>query len=244
MISKQHIGPYWRLAVMRHFVRFWPGQRVLDAGCSDGFVSRELAKMGCDVLGIDVATEVIEENTRRCAGQTGLRFAAIPIERLTPAQLSTFDTIISLDVLMHLDDPESGLRALRGLVRPGGLLYMTIVLGDYAGCRWATAGEVRDACRRSGWLVDTVRSIYYSPSVELANRIQRLLFSVDNSRRGSGPVVNDFSKTRAFALSRKYHVLLKAYWIPAIMLRLLAGIDRVPFVSGKSNTIAVLARPQ
>ncbi|GEM_PF-1966670 len=244
MISRLHIGPYWRWAVLRRFLPLRPGQRVLDAGCSDGYVSQELAKSGCDVLGIDVAAKVIEQNNRRCAGERHQRFLSIPIERLTPEQVSTFDAIVSLDVLMHLDDPEAGLRALRRLIRPDGSLYMTIVLGEYAGCRWATAEEVQAACRRSGWRIDKMQKIYYSPSFDLANRIQRAFFSIGYSRRRSGPVVDDFSKTRAFAVSRKYIMLLRAYWIPAIMLRLLAGADAVPFIQGKSNTIAVRAHPR
>lgn len=244
MISRLHIGSYWRWTVLKRFLQLGPGLRVLDAGCSDGYVSQELAKVGCNVLGVDVATEVIERNIRRCMGDPHQRFLAVPIERLTPGQVGTFDIIVSIDVLMHLKDPEAALMAMRRLIRSGGLLYITIVLGGYTDCRWTTEAEVREACQRSGWGIDVIQKIYYSPSFDLANRIQRAIFSIGFNRKRSGPVVNNFSQTRAFAIGSKHRMLLRAYWIPAIMLRLLAMADSIPFITRKGDTIALRAYPR
>ncbi|MCP9928044.1 bifunctional 2-polyprenyl-6-hydroxyphenol methylase/3-demethylubiquinol 3-O-methyltransferase UbiG [Cyanobium sp. CH-040] len=113
--------------------------RILDAGCGTGVSTDYLCHLnpGSTVLAVDIsagALEVARERTRRSG-------AAALVEDLRIEQRSLldlagegpFDYINSVGVLHHLREPQAGLRALAGLLRPGGLLHLFL----YAdGGRW------------------------------------------------------------------------------------------------------------
>jgi SAM-dependent methyltransferase len=113
--------------------------RILDAGCGTGVSTDYLCHLnpGSAVLAVDIsagALEVARQRTRRSA-------AAAQVEELRIEQRSLldlageghFDYINSVGVLHHLREPEQGLVALAGLLRPGGLVHLFL----YAdGGRW------------------------------------------------------------------------------------------------------------
>jgi SAM-dependent methyltransferase len=116
--------------------RHW---RILDAGCGTGVSTDYLCHLnpGSAVLAVDIsagALEVARQRTRRSG-------AAAQVEELRIEQRSLldlagegpFDYINSVGVLHHLREPEQGLGALAGLLRPGGLVHLFL----YAdGGRW------------------------------------------------------------------------------------------------------------
>lgn len=113
--------------------------RILDAGCGTGVSTDYLCHLnpGSAVLAVDIsagALEVARQRTRRSA-------AAAQVDELRIEQRSLldlagegpFDYINSVGVLHHLREPEQGLGALAGLLRPGGLVHLFL----YAdGGRW------------------------------------------------------------------------------------------------------------
>jgi len=113
--------------------------RILDAGCGTGVSTDYLCHLnpGSAVLAVDIsagALEVARQRTRRSG-------AAAQVEELRIEQRSLldlagegpFDYINSVGVLHHLREPEQGLVALAGLLRPGGLVHLFL----YAdGGRW------------------------------------------------------------------------------------------------------------
>ena len=113
--------------------------RSLDAGCGTGVSTDYLCHLnpGSAVLAVDIsagALEVARQRTRRSG-------AAAQVEELRIEQRSLldlagegpFDYINSVGVLHHLREPEQGLGALAGLLRPGGLVHLFL----YAdGGRW------------------------------------------------------------------------------------------------------------
>lgn len=113
---------------------------VLDAGCGKGWFSRELAKFGHRVDGID-ASEAAVERCRHRGG--GPRFFHCALSRWRNTWL--YDTVISVDVLFHiLDDDEwaASVRNLASLVRLGGRLVLSDwgadgdhIYGAYQACR-------------------------------------------------------------------------------------------------------------
>jgi glycosyltransferase involved in cell wall biosynthesis len=75
-----------------------PGAHVLDIGCGAGHIGRELEKRRCQVTGVDIATEE-EENSLQKFSKIDLNREAIPFPP------DSFDFILILDVLEHLDPP-------------------------------------------------------------------------------------------------------------------------------------------
>jgi SAM-dependent methyltransferase/uncharacterized protein YbaR (Trm112 family) len=98
----------------------WEGLRVLDAGCGMGRWLHFARRAGADVVGMDVSPAIDVAAQREGADfvQSDLRYPPFP-----PA---SFDMVYSLGVVHHLEDPMEGLRALAGLVRPGGELRLYV----------------------------------------------------------------------------------------------------------------------
>lgn len=94
---------------------------VLDVGCGAGFLTFSLAALGHTVTGLDVSPGMLRicraEAARR--GVSGLRLVEGAAEQ-PPADLGSFDVVISRDLLWTLHRPENALNAWFDLVRPGG----------------------------------------------------------------------------------------------------------------------------
>jgi SAM-dependent methyltransferase len=93
-----------------------PGARVLDVGAGPGKVVAALAEAGYDARGI-------EPSVRSAARAQA---AALPVERRALAEHDDegLDAVVMWHVLEHLDDPAQALEAVRGWLRPGGLLLV------------------------------------------------------------------------------------------------------------------------
>jgi 2-polyprenyl-6-hydroxyphenyl methylase / 3-demethylubiquinone-9 3-methyltransferase len=100
------------------------GQRVLDAGCGGGLVSKGLAAAGASVVGVDISVPSLEVAGRAVRG--GFHPVAGALERL-PFADGSFDAIVAADVLEHLPDLPAAVAELARLLAPGGrLLFDTI----------------------------------------------------------------------------------------------------------------------
>jgi 2-polyprenyl-6-hydroxyphenyl methylase/3-demethylubiquinone-9 3-methyltransferase len=99
------------------------GVRVLDVGCGAGLAAEALARRGFDVLGIDAATDVIAI-AKAHAGPDGPRYEVAVAEDLLARGLR-FPVITALEVIEHVPNPAAFIRALVGLLDPGGLLFLS-----------------------------------------------------------------------------------------------------------------------
>ena len=95
------------------------GSRILDVGCGTGATTRVLRRFG-SVVGFDVGAEAL-----RRARARGLPVARASAARL-PARPASFDLVVALDVLEHLDDDVAAAREMLGALRPGGQLLVTV----------------------------------------------------------------------------------------------------------------------
>jgi len=96
-----------------------PGARVLDVGCGEGILTRELAARAGSVLGIDVDAASIER-ARATTTERNVDYVCADVMR-HPLAVANFDAVVSVATLHHLGT-EAGLMRLSELVRPGGVL--------------------------------------------------------------------------------------------------------------------------
>lgn len=97
------------------------GLKVLDVGCGGGILAEGMAAQGAQVLGIDMAGAALEV-ARLHSLETGveLEYRQVTVESLAAEQPGQFDLVTCLEMLEHVPDPASVIRACATLVKPGG----------------------------------------------------------------------------------------------------------------------------
>lgn len=103
-----------------------PEWRVLEIGCSSGWLSLEMARRGAHVEGIDVATEAIRLAQAYAAehpprGSVCYRVADINYEPLPTAH---YDLVVAIGVLHHLAEVRAVLERVRAALKPSGMLFI------------------------------------------------------------------------------------------------------------------------
>ena len=104
------------------------GARVLDLGCGGGLLSEALAREGADVVGIDLASDVLAVASLHLheSGQS-VDYRETSAEALAAAEPASFDAICCMEMLEHVPDPASVMRACATLLKPGGRLFASTI---------------------------------------------------------------------------------------------------------------------
>src|ERR1700674_2750874 len=102
------------------------GLKVLDLGCGDGTTALPAAKLGADVLGVDIARNLVEAGNRRAQdeGLTNLRFQEGDATDLAGLQDKTFDLVVSIFGAMFAPRPFDVAKEMVRVTRPGGRIIM------------------------------------------------------------------------------------------------------------------------
>lgn len=100
------------------------GKQVLDVGCGGGILAEGMAKLGAEVTGIDMGRAPLAI-ARRHLGISGLNvsYHRTTAEALATAEPNRFDIVTCMELLEHVPDPLSIVRACRQLVKPGGDVF-------------------------------------------------------------------------------------------------------------------------
>ena len=104
------------------------GKRILDVGCGGGILAEALALEGADVMGIDLAEASLEVAKLHLL-ESGLDVAyrMIPVEELAETETESFDVVTCLEMLEHVPDPSSIIRACSALVKPEGKVFFSTI---------------------------------------------------------------------------------------------------------------------
>jgi SAM-dependent methyltransferase len=107
------------LCITRHL-------KVLDLGCGDGTTALPAARLGADVLGVDIASNLVEAGNRRAKaeGLTNCRFQEGDATALTELADGAFDLTVSIFGAMFAPKPFDVAKEMVRVTRPGGRIVM------------------------------------------------------------------------------------------------------------------------
>ena len=120
------------------------GRRLLDAGCGQGYLSRMLARLGAEVVGVEATSAMFGYAVdKEREAQQGVTYVQADLSRL-PALGAPFDAVVCNMVLMAIPEWEAALGNCVSVLRPGGLLVFSIEHPCFEGARrsWVEKGVV------------------------------------------------------------------------------------------------------
>ena len=169
------------------------GARVLDVGCGGGLLSEALAREGADVTAIDLAPQVIEvAKLHLFESELKVDYRLVGVETLAEQHAGEFDVVTCMEMLEHVPEPASVLRACASLLKPGGHLFVSTlnrtpqafglaILGAEYALRLLPRGthrygqfirpsELGTWLRAAGLELDDVSGLHYNPFTRRAWR--------------------------------------------------------------------------
>ncbi len=162
------------------------GKKVLDVGCGGGILTEAMASRGASVTGIDLSDKPLGV-ARLHLFDSGLAidYRKIAVEALAEEAPGSFDAVTCMEMLEHVPDPASVVRACAALVKPGGQVffstlnrnpksYLMAIIGaeyvlrllpkgthDYA--RFLRPSELARFAREAGLQVEELMGMSYNP---------------------------------------------------------------------------------
>ncbi len=102
------------------------GEKVLDLGCGDGTTAIPAARLGADVLGVDISRNLVEAGKRRAAeaGLANCRFEQGDASNLANLEDRSFDRVVSIFGAMFAPRPFDVAKEMVRVTRPGGSIAM------------------------------------------------------------------------------------------------------------------------
>lgn len=102
------------------------GKKVLDVGCGGGILAESMAQNGADVLGIDMGKAPLTvARLHAMEAEVDLEYRQVTVEELAEEMPGQFDAVTCMEMLEHVPDPASIIRACHKLVKPGGDVFMS-----------------------------------------------------------------------------------------------------------------------
>ena len=104
------------------------GRKVIDVGCGGGLLSEGMAMRGARVTGIDMGEAPLTvARLHRHESGVQVDYQRITAEEMAAQHPESFDTVTCLEMLEHVPDPASVIRACAGLVKPGGDIFFSTI---------------------------------------------------------------------------------------------------------------------
>ena len=163
------------------------GKQVLDVGCGGGILSDAMARAGATVTGIDLAGKSLKvAQLHALESQTpNVSYREISAEALAAETPAQFDVVTCMEMLEHVPDPASIVKACATLVKPDGWVFFSTLnrnpksflfaiigaeyvlnllpKGTHEYARFIRPGELAAHCRAAGLDLQATKGLQYNP---------------------------------------------------------------------------------
>ena len=114
-----------RLNWIKSFVSL-EGKKVVDVGCGGGILAESISQSGANTTGIDLSEKALKvAELHALEVGANLTYRAISAEDLADEQAEQYDVVTCMEMLEHVPDPASVVRACAKLCKPGGTLFFS-----------------------------------------------------------------------------------------------------------------------
>jgi len=104
------------------------GKRILDVGCGGGILSESMARLGADVTAIDMGKAPLSvARLHAMESEVEVNYQQITVEELAEQQPHSFDAVSCMELLEHVPNPASVIKACQQLVKPGGSVFFSTI---------------------------------------------------------------------------------------------------------------------
>ena len=162
-------------------------KQVLDVGCGGGILSDAMARAGAHVTGIDLATKSLKvAQLHALETQTpNVSYREVSAEALAAEQPVSFDVVTCMEMLEHVPDPASVVKACATLVKPGGWVFFSTLnrnpksflfailgaeyvlnllpKGTHEYAKFIKPSELASDCRAAGLNLQASKGLQYNP---------------------------------------------------------------------------------
>jgi len=175
-----------RLAHIERLAGGLKGKRVLDVGCGGGILAEAMAAKGAIVTGIDLADKPLKvAMLHRMETGSAVDYRLVSAEDLARESPGSFDLVTCMEMLEHVPDPPSTIRACSQLAKQGGQVFFSTInrnpksflfaivgaeyvlkllpKGTHEYERFIRPSELTRACREAGLTVTDLTGMTYNP---------------------------------------------------------------------------------
>jgi len=175
-----------RLAHIERLAGGLEGKRALDVGCGGGILAEAMATRGAQVTGIDLAEKPLKvAMLHGMESASGVNYRLVAAEALALEAPESFDVVTCMEMLEHVPDPASIVRACAQLVRPGGSVFFSTInrnpksflfaivgaeyvlrllpRGTHEYARFIRPSELATHCRAAGLAIADITGMTYNP---------------------------------------------------------------------------------
>ena len=162
-------------------------KRVLDVGCGGGILADSMARKGADVTGIDLASKSLRVAQLHAleTGTPNIQYREVSVEALAQEQPASFDVVTCMEMLEHVPDPSSVVRACAELVKPDGWVFFSTLhrsakafmlaivgaeyvlnmlpRGTHEYAKMICPSELASYCRQAGLHIEHTKGLEYNP---------------------------------------------------------------------------------
>lgn len=175
-----------RLAHIERLAAGLATKRALDVGCGGGILAEAMAERGAQVTGIDLAERALNV-ARLHAREVGssVDYRLVSAEALAAEAPGSFDLVTCMEMLEHVPDPPSVVRACAELAKPGGWVFFSTInrnpksflfaivgaeyvlrllpRGTHEYARFIRPSELTRHCREAGLTIEDLTGMTYNP---------------------------------------------------------------------------------